>query len=105
MANPNDRGFNTVQNSRVAKREKTNTLQKYTFLAVVAMFALTIALVVVMAVSGLVSNLSNGANRPDNEKVDWGSFTVTATDTLHGPLVLVNSDHAYTFPATGDHLS
>lgn len=105
MANPNDRGFNTVQNSRVAKREKTNTLQKYTFLAVVAMFALTIALVVVMAVSGLVSNLSNGANRPDNEKVDWGSFTVTATDTLHGPLVLVNSDHAYTFPATQEHLS
>ena len=105
MANPNDRGFNTVQNSRVAKREKTNTMQKYTFLAVVAMAALVVALLVVMAVGGLIANLGSGTNRPDNERVDWGTFTVTATDTLHGPLVLVNNAHAYTFPATEDHLS
>ena len=105
MATPHDRGFNTVQNSRVAKREKNNALQKYTLLGVVAMAALTVAMVVVMAVGGLISNLGSGTNRPDNERVDWGTFTVTATDTLHGPLVLVNNDHAYTFPATQEHLA
>ena len=104
MATPHDRGFNTIQNSRIAKREKTNTLQKFTLLGVVALAALTVVMVVVMAVGGLISGAGSGSNRPDNEKVDWGTFTVTTTDTLHGPLVLVNNTYAYTFPTTTDHL-
>ena len=105
MATPHDRGFNTIQNSRIAKREKTNTLQKFTLLGVVAMAALTVVMVVVMAVGGLISGAGSGSNRPDSEKVDWGTFTVTTTDTLHGPLVLVNDTHTYTFPTPSDHLS
>ena len=105
MATPNDRGFNNIQSSRVAKREKTYTLQKYTLLGVIALAALTVFMVVLMAVGGIIANVDGSRPGPDGEKVDWGSFTVTATDTLQGPLVLVNNDHAYTFPATGEHLS
>ena len=104
MANPNDRGFNTIQHSRIAKREKTNTLQKFTLLGVVAMAVLTVAMVVIMAVGGLVSGLGGGSNRPDNERVDWGTFTVTTSDTQSGPLVLVNDTHAYVFPSSLEHL-
>ncbi len=104
MAAPQDRGFNTIQHSRIAKREKTNTLQKFTLLGVVALAVLTVAMVVVMAVGGLVSGEGSGSNRPDSERVDWGTFTVTTTDTLQGPLVLVNDTHVYTFPSTTDHL-
>ena len=103
MPTPHDRGFNTIQNSRIAKREKTNTLQKITLLGVVAMAVLTVAMVVVMAVGGLISG-GGGTNRPAGEKVDWGTFTVTTTDTLHGSLVLVNDTYAYTFPASSEHL-
>lgn len=104
MANSNDRGFNTIRNSRVAKREKTNTLQKITLLGVAAMAALTVCMVVIMAVGGILAGGGNGPSRPGGEKVEWGTFTVTTTDTLHGPLVLVNNTHVYTFPRSADHL-
>ena len=104
MANSRDRGFNTVQNSRTARRQKNDTLQKYTLIGVLAMAALTVAILVVMGVGAILQNANLGGGR-DNERVDWGSFTVTATDTLHGDLVIVNSSHAYTFPSANDHLS
>ena len=105
MANPNDRGFNTIQNSRVARRRKTETLQMYTVLGVIAMAVLTVVILVVMAVGGVVGNQGESGDNPHNEKIEWGSFTVTATDTLQGELVLVNNTHAYTFPATEEHLT
>ncbi len=106
MANPNDRGFNTIQNSKITQRRKTDALQKYTLLGVIALAALTVFMLVIMAVGGIVQSIgdSSSNNGPDNEKVDWGTFTVTTTDTLQGVLLLVNNDHAYTFPATEDHL-
>jgi D-alanyl-D-alanine carboxypeptidase len=107
MANQNgDRGFNTIQNSAVAKREKNRVLQKYTLFAVMVLVALTVAVLLVMAVGGIVANVRGEGNRgPDSERVDWGSFTVTADDTLHGDLVLVNNTHVYSFPKTSDHLA
>ena len=105
MANPHDRGFNTVQNSRVAKREQTTLLQKYTLLGVAGMAVLAVAILVVMAVGGIVDAMGPSAGRPDSEKPDWSTFTVTASDTLRGDLVLVNATHAYTFPETEDHLA
>ena len=102
MANPNDRGFNTIQNSRVTRRRKNETLQLYTLLGVIGMAVLTIVIVAVMGVGSLVGDDTPG---PAGEKVEWGSFTVTATDTLHGDLVIVNNSHAYTFPTTNEHLA
>ena len=107
MASPNNRssngsnGFNTVQNSRAEGRRRNEALQTYTFVAVGCMLVLTIILLVVMAVGGLVGGEGGS---PLGQKVDWGSFTVTATDTLHGDLVLVDNTHAYTFPDSDEHL-
>lgn len=101
-----DRGFNTVQNSNVAKRERNKTLQKYTLFGIVSLSSLTAVILIVMAVGAIITNLSGTSNKgPDNERVDWGSITVTATDTLHGDLVLVNNTHVYSFPESTDHLS
>ena len=94
MANPNNRGFNTIQNSRVAGRRKNETLQMYTMLGVIGMAVLTIVLLVAMGVVGLVGRDGGNENRPTGEKVEWASFTVTQTDTLQGDLLLVNSSHA-----------
>ena len=106
MANPTgDRGFNTVQNSNVEKRERNRALQKYTLLGVIALAALTVLMLLVMAIGGIIANIRSELGKgPDNEKVDWGSFTVTATDTLQGSLTLVNNTHVYTFPSSIDHL-
>ena len=107
MASPNNRasngdgGFNNIQKSRAEGRRRNETLQTYTFAAVGCMLVLTVALLVVMAVGGVVGGEGGS---PLGQKVDWGSFTVTATDTLHGDLVLVDNDHAYSFPSTDDHL-
>ena len=60
MASPNNRasgsrgGFDTIQNSRAAGRSRNETLQKYTFIAVGCMLALTILLLVVMAIGGAI---------------------------------------------------
>ena len=107
MANQTgDRGFNTVQNSCVGKRERNRAMQKYTILGVIALAALTVFMLLIMAIGGIIANIRGEIGKgPDNEKVDWASFTVTATDTLQGPLVLVNNTHVYTFPNSGiDHL-
>ena len=106
MAHPTgDRGFNTIQNSNVQKREMNQALQKYTLFGVVSLAALTIVMVIIMALGAIITNLSGTTNKgPDNERVDWGSITVTATDTLQGDLVLVNNTHVYTFPQSTDHL-
>ena len=107
MANQTgDRGFNTVQNSSVGKRERNRAMQKYTILGVIALAALTVFMLLIMAIGGIIANIRGEIGKgPDNEKVDWASFTVTATDTLQGPLVLVNNTHVYTFPNSGiDHL-
>ena len=106
MANQTgDRGFNTVQKSSVAKRERNRAMQKYTIFGVIALAALTVLMLLVMAIGGIIANIRGEIGKgPSNEKVDWTSVTVTATDTLQGPLVLVNTTHVYTFPNGIDHL-
>ena len=107
MAHPTgDRGFNTIHNSSVARRDRNKTLQKYTLFGVISLAALTVFLLIVLAVGAIIGNISGKPNKgPDKEKVNWGSITVTASDTQKGDLVLVNNTHAYTFPATSEHLS
>lgn len=103
--NTGDRGFNTVHNSNVAKREKNRNLQKLTLLGVIALAALTVFMLLVLAIGGIVANVRGEIGKgPDTEKVDWGSFSVTTTDTQHGDLVLVNNTHVYTFPGSDEHL-
>lgn len=107
MAHPTgDRGFNTIHNSSVARRDRNKTLQKYTLFGVISLAALTVFLLIVLAVGAIIGNISGKPNKgPDKEKVNWGSITVTASDTQKGDLVLVNDTHVYTFPQTTDHLA
>ena len=107
MANPTgDRGFNTVRNSSVAKRDRKKALQKYVLLGVIALAALTVLMTIILAIGAILGNISGKPNKgPDKEKVNWGSIMVTATDTQQGDLVLVNNTHVYTFPQSTDHLT
>ena len=73
MANSRDRGFNTVQNSRIVRRQKTDNLQKYTFAAVGCMLVLTVALLVTMAIGGLVGG---DGNSPLGERVEDAGIEV-----------------------------
>ncbi len=118
MANQNDerqnltaddnRGFNTIRNSAIEKRQKNQAMQKYTFLGVVVLFAFMLVMLVVLAVSGIIANLTgnndNPFKEPAGENIQWTSQTVSVSDTQQGPLVLVNSTHAYVFPTNNEHL-
>ncbi len=120
MPNPNeernefeaegDPGFNTVQHSAVEKRRRNRTMQKYTFFSAVLLFTLIIGMLLVTLAGGIISNISdrNDDDKPNKgpgkEDVEWGSLTVSATDTQTGTLVLVNDSHEYVFPASSEHL-
>ena len=111
MANSNeDRGFNSVRDSHVAQRARNKQLQTYTLFGVFALLVVMLAALVIMAVGGIVANVGNSGNKtptgtPDDERVNWGSITVTNTDAHKGDLLIVNDDHIYNFPATDDHLA
>ena len=109
MAHSNEtRGFNNIRNSQVEKRKQKKTVQQYTLIAIAGLAALTVAMLVVLTIGGIAQNIwpdwFNPNKGPAHEKVEWAERNVAAADTLHGPLVLVNADHKYTFPATDDHL-
>lgn len=110
MAHSNEtRGFNNIRNSQVEKRKQKKTVQQYTLIAIAGLAALTVAMLVVLTIGGIAQNIwpdwFNPNKGPANEKIDWAERNVAAAETLHGPLVLVNADHKYTFPETNDHLS
>ncbi len=111
MANANeDRGFNSIRDSHVAQRAKNKRLQTYTLFGVFALLVIMLAALVIMAVGGIVANVGNSDNKtptgkPDSEGIEWGSITMTNTDTHRGDLLIVNNDHGYSFPSTDDHLA
>ncbi len=106
MAHSNEtRGFNNIRNSQVEKRKQKKTVQQYTLIAIAGLAALTVAMLVVLTIGGIIGNFLPDNKGPANEKIDWAERNVAAAETLHGPLVIVNADHKYTFPETADHLS
>ena len=106
MAHSNEtRGFNNIRNSQVEKRKQKKTVQQYTLIAIAGLAALTVAMLVVLTIGGIIGNFLPDNKGPAHEKVEWAERNVAAADTLHGPLVLVNADHKYTFPESSNHLS
>ncbi len=108
-ATENDLGFDTVRNSTIEKRQKTQLMQKYTIFSLIALVALIAVMLVVLAIGGIVSNIAgyddeNPNKGPAKDDVEWANLTLYDADTKQGPLMLVNSTHAYTFPETTDHL-
>lgn len=110
MSNNEDRGFNTVNNSALSRRDKRLNLQRMTLLLIGALMVLMVVTLAVLIIGYFVSSGSNtdDPNNPSGsiskDKVIWGTTTVSAQDTVIGDLVIVNKTHQYTFPTTTDHL-
>ena len=111
MANRDNRGFNTVSESNVSRRDQRIRLQRMTFIAIVAIAALMVIALLVLVIGSIASNgTTNPDNNPSgnnvsNNKITWGTAAVSAADTVKGDLVIVNTSHQYTFPADESHLS
>lgn len=110
MANNDNRGFNTVNDSNVSRRDQRVRLQRMTFIAIVAIAALMVISLLVLIIGSIASNGNTPNTDPSqggvsNEKPTWTTQPVSAQDTVTGDLLIVNSSHQYTFPADESHLS
>ncbi len=111
MSNNEDRGFNTVTNSSLSRRDQRLKLQRMTLMLIGALMVLMVVTLAVLIIGYFVSS-GNGPDDPNNpsgdvskDKVIWATMPVSAQDTVTGDLLLVNGTHQYTFPADESHLS
>lgn len=108
MANNDNRGFNTVDESTVSRRDQRVRLQRMTFIAIVAIAALMAVALLVLLIGSIASGADN-SNGPDSNpaggKVSWEKLTVSAQDTVKGDLLIVNKDNKYQFPEDESYLS
>jgi len=106
MANHEDRGFNTVNNSSLSRRDQRLKLQRMTLLLIGGLMVLMVVTLMVLVIGYFVSS---GSDEQDPSmtpgELVWEEKTVSAKDTLIGDLVLVNSTHEYTFPSNDAHLT
>lgn len=94
-----------AQNSTVRTRAKKQTMQKFTLAAILLCFCLALAMLAIMLIGGIIAKSSDTDKGQDQHNMEWGEKSVAMSDTLQGPLVLVNNEHAYTFPSTEAHLA
>lgn len=110
MSNNEDRGFNTVNNSSLSRRDQRLKLQRMTLLLVGALVVLMVVTLMVLiigyfATSGGSDDNKDPSGNVSGDKVIWKTTTVSAQDTVIGDLVIVNKTHQYTFPSDESHLS
>ena len=109
MANNEDRGFNTVNNSSLSRRDQRLRLQRMTLMVIGALMVLMVITLAVLIIGYFVSS-GSGPSTDDpqgsasKDKVVWTSATVNAQDTVKGEMVLVNTSHEYVFPSTNEHM-
>ena len=108
--NNEDRGFNTVNNSSLTRRDQRLKLQKMTLLLIGALMVLMVVTLAVLIIgyfvsSGSTNNPNNPGGQASKDKVIWATQTVSTADTVKGDLIIVNSTHQYTFPADTAHLT
>ncbi len=110
MSNNEDRGFNTVTNSSLSRRDQRLKLQRMTLMLIGALMVVMVVALMVLIIGYFVT--SGNPDNPDNpsgdiskDKVIWATTPVSAPDTVVGDLLLVNVTHQYTFPTTEDHLT
>lgn len=110
MANNQDHGFNTVNNSSLSRRDQRLKLQRMTLMLIGALMVLMVVTLAVLIIGYFVSagNNSDDPNSPSGnvskDKVVWATMPVSAQDTVKGDLVIVNGTHEYSFPADESHL-
>ena len=108
MANNENRGFNTVDESTVSRRDKRVRLQRMTFISIVAIAALMVIALLVLVIGFIASGngtTPSGGNNTTGGKVSWEKVTVTAQDTAKGDLLVVNKTQEYVFPEDESYLS
>ena len=96
------RSFYTVRHSNREQRSHRRMQGRLTLLAICAA-------IILLAISGLIlfiCDLTHGVFRPSGENTDpavgeltFQTVTLTADQIRTGDLIVVNSDHAYTFPS------
>lgn len=110
MSNNEDRGFNTVNNSSLSRRDQRLKLQRMTLMVIGALMVIMVVTLLALIIGFFVSsgNTPDDPNNPSGDiskdKVIWATTPVSAQDTVVGDLLLVNGTHQYTFPSTTDHL-
>ena len=106
MANHEDRGFNTVNNSSLSRRDQRLKLQRMTLLLIGGLMVLMVVTLMVLVIGYFVSSGSSDEQDPSKTpgELVWEEKTVSVKDTLIGDLVLVNSTHEYSFPSNEAHL-
>ena len=96
MANNEDLGFNTVNNSSLSRRDQRLKLQRMTLMAIGALMVLMVVTLAVLIIGYFVSSGSNpdDPNTPSGEvskdKVIWATTPVSAQDTVTGENVYLN---------------
>lgn len=95
----------SMPGSATAQRAKRQALQKYTLAAVLLCFCLVLAMLAVMLVGGIIANSSDDDKGQGSHDMKWGEKSVAVSDTQQGPLILVNDQHAYTFPSNTANLA
>ncbi len=87
MANNDNRGFNTVSDSNLSRRDQRMQLQRMTFIAIVGIAILMIVAFLVLIIGSIASSGDSNSNDPVLQDT---TVTLTAEDALQGDLVIVN---------------
>lgn len=105
MSNHEDRGFNTVNNSSLSRRDQRLKLQRMTLMVIGALMILMVITLAVLVIGYFAtSGNTPPAGEVSNENVTWTDYSVKAETANAGALVLVNTNHKYTFPKADNHL-
>ncbi len=108
MSNHEDRGFNTVNNSSLSRRDQRLKLQRMTLLLIGGLMVLMVVTLMVLVIGYFVSSGSSDEQDPSKlpgGELTWEEKTVSTEVTLSGHLLLVNHTHEYTFPKNESHLT
>ena len=109
MSKNEDRGFNTVSNSSLSRRDQRLKLQRMTLMLVGALVVLMVVTLMVLIIGFFATSGGGSDKNPQGnisgDKVLWATAPVSTQDTVKGDLLIVNSTHKYTFPADEKHLT
>lgn len=102
-----DRGFNTVNDSTVSRRQTKALRQKILLILIISIVILMVITLLILAIGAIaqaVKDNGQGGKPLSNDEIEWETLTVSEADTKHGALVVVNKDLAYDFPEDNEHL-
>ena len=93
------RSFNTIRQSQCDQRAKRATKKRFVFLAICAIAILIVLSSLVLLICSIVDMIAAnapGSHNPAN--VVYQAYTQSEEDLERGELILINADHAYSFP-------